>query len=75
MSHPTWVRGLKLKGRLPLRRKALSHPTWVRGLKYRLPLLPLNSSGSHSTWVRGLKSRCGVPLAHEGGRTPRGCVD
>ena len=33
MSHPTWVRGLKL---VRLDNEALiflSHPTWVRGLK------------------------------------------
>ena len=33
MSHPTWVRGLKLKYRILKRSISVSHPTWVRGLK------------------------------------------
>ena len=33
MSHPTWVRGLKLLYHCGLRASELSHPTWVRGLK------------------------------------------
>ena len=33
MSHPTWVRGLKLHGWLEELDNAVSHPTWVRGLK------------------------------------------
>ena len=33
MSHPTWVRGLKLTYIVNLRNRIESHPTWVRGLK------------------------------------------
>ena len=33
-SHPTWVRGLKLRRELYFVLHALSHPTWVRGLKH-----------------------------------------
>ena len=33
MSHPTWVRGLKLKTQLSALTAVMSHPTWVRGLK------------------------------------------
>ena len=33
MSHPMWVRGLKLTIRLILLRLIRSHPMWVRGLK------------------------------------------
>ena len=33
MSHPTWVRGLKLWSRHYQRIVYRSHPTWVRGLK------------------------------------------
>ena len=33
MSHPTWVRGLKLMRALLLMVVIVSHPTWVRGLK------------------------------------------
>ena len=34
LSHPMWVRGLKLKMRKQLR-KIKSHPMWVRGLKHK----------------------------------------
>ena len=33
MSHPTWVRGLKLGSVLNNLSTLWSHPTWVRGLK------------------------------------------
>ena len=33
MSHPTWVRGLKLSRNDADTSKHTSHPTWVRGLK------------------------------------------
>ncbi len=33
MSHPTWVRGLKLQVSSTKRGRGKSHPTWVRGLK------------------------------------------
>ena len=33
LSHPTWVRGLKLDTSLVIGIAYLSHPTWVRGLK------------------------------------------
>ena len=33
LSHPTWVRGLKLQCWLEELDNAVSHPTWVRGLK------------------------------------------
>ena len=33
LSHPTWVRGLKLTDSLLLCTISRSHPTWVRGLK------------------------------------------
>ena len=32
-SHPMWVRGLKLKLKLAVKRLPMSHPMWVRGLK------------------------------------------
>ena len=32
-SHPTWVRGLKLKDMFTSLVEGVSHPTWVRGLK------------------------------------------
>ena len=39
MSHPTWVRGLKLLIYRTVININRSHPTWVRGLKYVLPHL------------------------------------
>ena len=33
MSHPTWVRGLKLDPYRGTKYENESHPTWVRGLK------------------------------------------
>ena len=33
VSHPVWVRGLKLKSGHGLCNRAQSHPVWVRGLK------------------------------------------
>ena len=33
LSHPTWVRGLKLNDKDKLAGNIRSHPTWVRGLK------------------------------------------
>ena len=34
LSHPTWVRGLKLLCIVQSRKDFWSHPTWVRGLKH-----------------------------------------
>ena len=55
MSHPVWVRGLKLEVTLSNNSDYKSHPVWVRGLKLLsgLILAPLNVS--HPVWVRGLK--------------------
>ena len=33
VSHPTWVRGLKLADHACSLLDGVSHPTWVRGLK------------------------------------------
>ena len=56
MSHPTWVRGLKLSS-LSIRMSStpMSHPTWVRGLKLSPCSGLLLDLLSHPTWVRGLK--------------------
>ena len=56
-SHPTWVRGLKLKGRATANRSNESHPTWVRGLKPVTVNSVVLSTSSHPTWVRGLKQK------------------
>ncbi len=39
LSHPTWVRGLKLRGQQSSSKNNKSHPTWVRGLKRYAPSL------------------------------------
>ena len=61
MSHPTWVRGLKLQYVNFINDKPMSHPTWVRGLKQTSRGALDWRSRSHPTWVRGLKLRT-VPL-------------
>ena len=55
MSHPTWVRGLKLVLHLIFEKIRTSHPTWVRGLKHGHFLKQDSQALSHPTWVRGLK--------------------
>ncbi len=59
MSHPTWVRGLKLNVRPLFGCVIGSHPTWVRGLKHKDNNLFVKLFGSHPTWVRGLKQVLG----------------
>ncbi len=34
MSHPSWVRGLKLEHVVVSQNYSQSHPSWVRGLKH-----------------------------------------
>ena len=75
MSHPTWVRGLKLS---LVRRKganAWSHPTWVRGLKQYYQQQQSIDNQSHPTWVRGLKLTRALYAKLTLSRTLRGCVD
>ena len=36
VSHPVWVRGLKLEIRRLYNLVKVSHPVWVRGLKQRM---------------------------------------
>ena len=55
MSHPTWVRGLKLGSEQSCVHALVSHPTWVRGLKHIGFQHTVLSTLSHPTWVRGLK--------------------
>ena len=75
LSHPTWVRGLKLEEIVDVHARKMSHPTWVRGLKRdKLKENPKHLV-SHPTWVRGLKLKtCKLPLKCVC-RTLRGCVD
>ena len=56
-SHPSWVRGLKLKLSDISVRHLSSHPSWVRGLKLSLRLILLKKNLSHPSWVRGLKQQ------------------
>ena len=60
LSHPTWVRGLKLLIYGTVVNIDRSHPTWVRGLKSPLRILIASLIRSHPTWVRGLKSLIGL---------------
>ena len=76
MSHPTWVRGLKLIGLGYNPSVDESHPTWVRGLKHNYGYICVKSVLSHPTWVRGLKLKLVTLLCSNfGRRTLRGCVD
>ena len=75
MSHPTWVRGLKLMVLFLLDVLQLSHPTWVRGLKLNNDNRDYTKGGSHPTWVRGLKPSFNQLGSRFIGRTLRGCVD
>ena len=57
VSHPMWVRGLKLTSKSEIVIIRLSHPMWVRGLKPYEAWLHLQLNVSHPMWVRGLKRR------------------
>ena len=57
MSHPMWVRGLKLCYKYNSIIYPKSHPMWVRGLKQIQTGYLLDNHWSHPMWVRGLK-RC-----------------
>ena len=77
MSHPVWVRGLKLPDGISVLSDQLSHPVWVRGLKRYSIAIGKACSLSHPVWVRGLKHpvMCPIDLFNGKGRTPCGCVD
>ena len=55
MSHPVWVRGLKLSEVNNERAYSTSHPVWVRGLKHKRSNITNPPNLSHPVWVRGLK--------------------
>ena len=55
MSHPSWVRGLKLICYVKRTLVRMSHPSWVRGLKLCQIGCIITTIGSHPSWVRGLK--------------------
>ena len=55
MSHPMWVRGLKLLNICITICHLRSHPMWVRGLKQTVLRKGSCSRPSHPMWVRGLK--------------------
>ena len=55
MSHPSWVRGLKLLQTLNTMTAWQSHPSWVRGLKPLYNNSVIFALESHPSWVRGLK--------------------
>ena len=55
MSHPSWVRGLKLVHLVISKLEQRSHPSWVRGLKLVHLVISKLEQRSHPSWVRGLK--------------------
>ena len=77
MSHPTWVRGLKLVTREQYEAIKVSHPTWVRGLKLskeskcqRALVAP-----HMGAWIEILSNDVRDKLNVVSCRTPHGCVD
>ena len=75
LSHPTWVRGLKLLRNSCSVIALRSHPTWVRGLKLNYNDERDVKIESHPTWVRGLKRYNKRSSFFSACRTLRGCVD
>ena len=55
LSHPSWVRGLKLITNIKMNKIIWSHPSWVRGLKPVVGDKREDLTESHPSWVRGLK--------------------
>ena len=74
-SHPSWVRGLKLKDLSEKDKELRSHPSWVRGLKQAQSAYFQANMLSHPSWVRGLKLIFDILFCNIDSRTPRGCVD
>ena len=66
MSHPSWVRGLKLSRCKEIDTKGLSHPSWVRGLKPCCTAIIVRMVSSHPSWVRGLKPACRDAVGQNG---------
>ena len=59
VSHPTWVRGLKLSKTQADRTDYESHPTWVRGLKQDGTILLMKRAEVASymgAWIETLKA-------------------
>ena len=75
MSHPVWVRGLKLWPLHETLTDTTSHPVWVRGLKQFRKIKEYLAGSSHPVWVRGLKRIRWREMHASTRRTPCGCVD
>ena len=76
MSHPTWVRGLKLFSFRCCIVCGWSHPTWVRGLKLK-KIYQDEQAGRVAPYV-GAWIETEEDLSRRAGRqsrTLRGCVD
>ncbi len=75
LSHPMWVRGLKLVTLIEPTPRSASHPMWVRGLKHLLK----SSSGANlvapyvGAWIE--TRACQDIHVTAQGRTLCGCVD
>ena len=75
LSHPAWVRGLKLiplASNLFIQTVAPRVGAWIETVRFHFLFLV---HGSHPAWVRGLKRVTCSFLLPVRGRTPRGCVD
>ena len=71
MSHPVWVRGLKLVGLRDKPKGERSHPVWVRGLKRETFADMIYNNVSHPVWVRGLKPEIIIDVIKDVGVAPR----
>ena len=63
-SHPSRVRGLKLKYLIYKLKPPESHPSRVRGLKLKAQTIYIRSRSSHPSRVRGLKHAIGAYHPH-----------
>ena len=76
MSHPVWVRGLKLPYDNSCTQTFLSHPVWVRGLKQlgTIPICLRNHVAPRvGAWIE--TGHVDTMCKSQDRRTPCGCVD
>ena len=62
LSHPSWVRGLKLDAATTKRNLNKSHPSWVRGLKHLVSIFMFHYAVAPlvGAWIETVTSVMGV---------------
>ena len=76
MSHPVWVRGLKLQEPPSVYLEQLSHPVWVRGLKHPCTITQGKQrfvAPRVGAWIETRTQTRGLVSSPR--RTPCGCED